>query len=139
MNSKLIDTLIQAEESGQSTVETSIKINKQSVKVKLTLSVADDDICLDDESFKPADGYFCAYILVKAEALGLEGFDSLGGCELRPNNYFNSQPFQDSIKSYLTDYDMIQNALDSLKSQIESQYLKLKTEAESFKRFSREA
>lgn len=61
---------------------------------------------------------FRANILVKAIALGFEGFDSLGACHIHSNNMFNSKPFDQDVEDILREYGMIDNAIEHLVHEI---------------------
>lgn len=128
-----------------------IKVNGIEVEAKVVVEVHDDDseLLLDQdfeseqqkteyESKVRSGAIFAAYILVKATSEGLEGSDSLCGCELVSNNMFNSKPFEDRVNSYLTDYGMEANALEELKRSLEGEYARLTKRAELYKAFSKE-
>ena len=125
-----------------------IVVNRIKVKAEVTIEVHDDEygdlMDQDFETDKQRDAYrrkvqggsiFAGVIIVKACAEGLEGSDSLGCCELRSNNMFNSKPFERSVRSYLKDYGMESNALKELKTSLESRYDQLTTQAKLYKKF----
>ncbi len=125
-----------------------IRVNGQAVDVTITVLVAEDDLQIEDlyddsvESFADVrarferDGLFLGFIGVSAVALNAEGYDSLGGCELRCNNMFNSEPFEKSVHETLNAHGMIENALSNLKEQLESKYSELLKQADTFKPFA---
>lgn len=126
-----------------------IKVNGHEVNVLIVITIHEDNIdCADlyfeseaqrtEYAAKFENGeLFAGSIIVSAQALGLEGVDSLGACELVPNNLFDSKPFENSVNEYLKDYDLIDNAINRLEAQLEQRYSQLIEQAETFKRFSK--
>lgn len=112
---------------------TEIEINNNKVQVSVVIDVEEDvefdltdwDDARDITRIK-SGGLFVAYVRVTAKALGMEGIDSLGQCTLRPNNMFNSEPFETDLKMYLNEYQMIDNALEDLKTNLVNQAKLLK-------------
>lgn len=105
-----------------------LDINGVKVPAEVSIQVEEDyDYDLtdwEDERDRKAiksGKFFVACIVVTAKALGVDGLDSLGACTLRPNNMFDSKPFEDDLNGMLTDHGMINNALDDLKNNIISQ------------------
>ena len=124
-----------------------IEVNGHTVDVTVTVNVHDDDIdmCLDTydtdlESIKAkveAGNLFFGYIEVVAKADGLEGHDSLGACELVPNNMFDSNQFNKSVEFYLKEYGMEQSAITELVKGLETEYNSRIKSAERYKKYAR--
>ena len=113
-----------------------IMVNNQPLEVALTFDINEDYDCLYDANRIPTPGTFCAYIVVTASAMGLEGFDSLGGCEIPCNNMFDSSKFENGVASILSDYKLVENAIEHLTDQITLEYTRLTQLAESFKKYA---
>ena len=75
--------------------------------------------------FKSGD-LFMGQIRVIAYALGIKGVDYLGGCHLKSNNAYDSNPFNESVNETLLSYSMIENALSDLEKNILNQASLLK-------------
>lgn len=121
-----------------------IKVNGHPVEVQIEVRVEEDPDAEDGFGMPAAEGFFYGSILVLATApfdagIELEGIDSLGGCELRPNNMFDSTPFNKSVEEILETYGMEANAVNDLRKQIEGRYDELVRRAELFKKFKRGA
>jgi hypothetical protein len=129
-----------------------LTVNGHAVETVITVTVEEDDQSIlmdqDFETPKQREAYaskvesgsiFCGHVAVTATALGLEGHDSIGGCELKPNNMFNSDPFEKSVNSVLKEYSLEQNAIDSLVTQLQDECTVLTRRAKAFAHLSREA
>lgn len=128
-----------------------IKVNSHSVNIEVVIKVENEDnqSILFDQDFETKvqesayrakverGDLFAGFIVVVAHAEGLEGEDSLGACELRPNNMFNSDPFEQSVNSYLETYSMVKSATDQLKRNLENEYSRLILQAKRFKKYSK--
>lgn len=118
-----------------------ITINGHLVEIEVRITVDEEeyaeDFNLKVNSQVERGDIFAAVISVEAEALGIVGFDSLGQCLLKPNNMFNSKPFNDGVNSYLKDYEMEANAVQDLTKKVEEQYAILTASAKDFERFSK--
>jgi hypothetical protein len=125
-----------------------IKVNGIDVEVLIKIDVQEDS-CADlmDQDFETDEQraeyvskiergeIFAGGIIVTASALGLTGTDSIWGCELAPNNMFNSKPFEQSVEQYLEEYDLKQTAIIDLVNQLKSEYARLTIAASEFKQF----
>jgi len=124
-----------------------IDVNGHRISVCITINVEEDDLQIEDtyddqvEAFEDIrkrferDGLFLGCIIVTAESHGLSGIDSLGACELNCNNFYNSTPFENSVQNVVKHYGMIENALNSLKNALESEYERLTEQAKAYKKF----
>lgn len=121
-------------------LERKIKINGVYVTATVEVQVMEDDCMEVSESFDFGDDkanaeylarftsgeLFNAYVVVQAEALGVTGVDSLGGCHIHSNNMFDSTPFETDVREILRTHGMIQTALDDLAKQVIEQAEKFK-------------
>jgi hypothetical protein len=123
-----------------------IKVNGHSIVAEIVVEVNEDDAQdLLDQDFENEGqrakyvakiehgDIFAGCIIVTASAEGIEGFDSLGACELKSNNMFNSEPFNNSVESYLKEYSMEKIALDDLKRSLTEEYDRLLSQSEAMK------
>lgn len=113
-----------------------IQVNGQPVEIELTFDCNEDDIQHDDPAFEPSEGCFCCYVLVTAKAYDLEGSDSLGGCDVRCNNMFDSRGFESDINDIINEHGMVESAIDDLKKQLIKEYQRLTNQAETYKVFA---
>jgi hypothetical protein len=128
-----------------------VQVNNVDVAIEITVKVEDESdwtILLDQDFETPrhrqdfinkleTEQLFSGYIEVEATASGLSGFDSMGGCELIPNNMFNSEPFTTSVDTYLNEYAMEGNAISELIRQLTDAYTELTEQAQIFKPFAK--
>lgn len=102
-----------------------VVVNITLIEENLDSSDLVDLMAIDRDRLESGD-LFSAAIHVEASALGIEGFDSLGQCFMRHNNIFNSEPFDTDLAMYLSEYGLVENALDYLKVNIINQAQSLK-------------
>jgi hypothetical protein len=127
-----------------------IRVNNVDVPIEVIITVEDDfEGALLDQDFETpgqraeyvkkldTGQLFAGIIVVEAIALGIIGIDTLGGCELVPNNLFNSEPFEASVQTYLSDYGMEENAINDLINQLARRHAELTKQAEVFKPFAK--
>lgn len=128
---------------------TPIKVNEQTVDAEITIEVHEDDhgdlLDQDFENEEQRRAYeekvrsgevFAGYVVVTARAEGLEGSDSLGCCELKPNNMFNSKPFEQSVEYYVKEHSMVDTAIDELTKALQNEYQHLVDRAAQYKKYS---
>ncbi len=80
---------------------------------------------------------FSAWIEVQVSALGLTAHDTLGACEIRSNNMFNSEPFESDVNQVLESNGLEENATNDLIKQIEAQHETLIRQADMYKKFAK--
>lgn len=102
-----------------------LEVNGIKLKASIQIQVDEDrdydlkywDDPRDRQRIKSGE-LFVAWVCVTATALEIEGTDSLSGCTLRPNNLFDSNPFETDLDAILTDNQMVENALSDLAKNI---------------------
>jgi hypothetical protein len=104
------------------TIQAFVKIT---VEQEYDFDISDWEDATDQARIKSGE-LFVAWVQVLSFALGIEGCDSISWCTLRPNNMFNSEPFESDLKSILEDYNMIENSLMDLEKNIRDQAKLLK-------------
>jgi hypothetical protein len=120
-----------------------IKVNDLDVAIDVVVTVSDESEYLNEflDTYEYADRelmiqkvesgeLFPGTITVEAKAFDLIGFDSLGACELKPNNMFNSEPYNTSVEGYVAEYSMEENAIAELVKQLETEYERAVVETE---------
>lgn len=111
-----------------------IEINGRTIECDVTINVHEDHDIPVEDTFDFGDAkanaeylarfrgsnakLFSANILVEATALGEHGFDSLCACHVHCNNFFDSKPFETDVNDFIKEHDMVQIALDDLKTTI---------------------
>lgn len=123
-----------------------VRVNGHTIDVDILIEVEEDDVqFLLDQDFESDEArikyvnkinrgdIFAGVVLVKASALGLTGTDVLSGCELKPNNMFNSTPFDKSVEACVKDNSMVENAVNELKKILAAEHSRLLTESARLK------
>ena len=124
----------------------SVEVGGIGIDAKITIEVHEDNETNPSEDFDFGNEeenaaylarfvkgeLFMGTILVRAEALGESGIDAMGACHLSSNNMFNSEPFEASVNNLLTDYAMVEKAIDELRENIKDKATMLKRLALTF-------
>lgn len=129
------------------TFKKKIPVTGKTLTATVTITIAEDDWMEALDTYMPEDRVrlqakfeagelFPASILVEAQAEGLTGYASIGGVELKPNNMFNSKPFERSVSRAIKDYRLIDEALEGLCAQLRTEYARLLAKAETYKPFA---